>query len=190
MTLREQVMTVEDFVAFATLLENEDRRLEFINGEIVEVMSPGRTRNSEYRDILAVAVHFFCRENQLRCHTSGEDGAYRIGDSVVVPDFAYKPTRMSNDYPDPVPPLWVVEVISPTDKAADIRQKREVYLRAGILYWEMYPQLERIDVYPPGQPARTLGIDDVLDGGDVLPGFQLPVRDLLDDDDEGEGQAE
>jgi Uma2 family endonuclease len=74
----------------------------------------------------------------------------------------------------------VVEVISPTDKAKEIREKREIYQHAGILLWEMYAELERIDVYPPGKPMRTFSIDDTLDGGDVLPGFKLTVQALLE----------
>ncbi len=48
---------------------------------------------------------------------SGADGAYDVLGHVLVPDFAYKPTHMSDDYPDPVAPLWAVEVISPKRRA-------------------------------------------------------------------------
>jgi Uma2 family endonuclease len=178
--ITRQVHTFEDFQQFVSLPENEDRLFEFINGEIIEV-SPGRTRNSEYGHEIAFAVRLFCRERDIPCHTSGEQGAYNVQGHVVAPDFAYKRTPMSKEYPDPVAPEWAVEVISPTDKAGEIRAKREIYQAAGILYWEMYPDLERIDVYAPGQPARSLGIDGILDGGNVLPGFTLPVRKLLED---------
>ncbi len=30
-----------------------------------------------------------------------------------------------------------------------------------------------IEVYVPGQPVKLVGVDDTLDGGDVLPGFTL-----------------
>jgi Uma2 family endonuclease len=179
MVTQERV-TLEDFKQFVSQDENADRLFELINGRIVEV-SPGRTRNSEYGHVLAFAVRLFCREHHLPCHTSGEQGAYAIQGHVLAPDFAYKETPMSQDYPDPVPPKWAVEMISPTDKAKEIREKREVYQRAGILLWEMYAELERIDVYPPGKPPKQLGIGDVLDGGDVLPGFQITVRELLEE---------
>jgi Uma2 family endonuclease len=181
MTVRDDMPKFDDFVAFVQHPENEGRLFEFINGEIIEV-SPGRTLISEYRDIIAFAVRLFCRENNIPCHTSGEAGAYRIGDNTVVPDFAYKPTRMSDQYPDPVPPLWVVEVISPTDKAPEIRNKRNIYIDAGILLWELYDDTRSIDVYEPGKPKRTLGINDVLDGGNVLPDFRLPVREIFGED--------
>jgi Uma2 family endonuclease len=171
-------ITIEDFAEFVAQPENSDRLFELINGEILEV-SPGRTSNSEIGHWIAVAVHLFCREHHLPCHTSGGDGAYRINDDVVAPDFACKPTPMSDEYPDPEPALWAVEIISPTDKAREIRNKRQIYLQAGILYWEIYPQSRSIDVYVPGQPPRTFGLEDTLDGADVLPNFTFPVKTLF-----------
>ncbi|MFO7321548.1 MAG: Uma2 family endonuclease [Chloroflexota bacterium] len=96
-----------------------------------------------------------------------------------MPDFAYKPTPMSDEYPDPDPPLLAVEIVSPTDTANVIRAKREIYRQANILYWELYPQSRSIDVYAPGKPATTVGEDGVLDGGEVLPGFTLALGELF-----------
>jgi Uma2 family endonuclease len=175
---QQRVWTIEDFQAFVARPENSDRLFELINGEIVEKM-PGRTSNSELSYNLAFEVKSFCKAHNLPCHISGGDGAYAIQGQVVAPDFAFKTTPMSDEYPDPEPPLWVVEIISPTDKAVNIRTKREIYIEAGILYWEMYPDLRRGDVYAPGQPVRTVGMDGILDGGAVLPGFELPVKDIF-----------
>lgn len=171
-------MSLEAFVQFALLPENADRHFELIDGEIVE-MAPGRTWNSGVGHHLAVSTHNFCDAHDIPCYTSGGDGDYEVLGHVIAPDFAYKRTPLSKDYPDLEPPLWAVEVISPTDKAGDIRRKRLIYLEAGILLWELYPQTQSVDVYAPGQPPRTYRIADTLDAGDVLPGFTLAVRDLF-----------
>lgn len=178
MLTRHKEMTFEEFIVFATSPENENRRLEFINGEIVEV-SPGRSTYSKVAIVLAAVVYHFCRQNNLPYNASGSEGAYRIGNNTVAPDFAYKSTELINEYPDPIAPLWAVEVISPTDKAEAIREKREMYLHAGILYWEVYYPSRSVDVYAPGQAKKTYSIGDVLDGGDVLPGFRLAVSELF-----------
>lgn len=178
MAVEKQLITFEDFLVFALQPGNENREFELINGEIIEKM-PGRTSNSEIRDIIVGEVRPFCKQHGIPCHTSGEAGAYEIQGSVVVPDFAYKTTPMSNEYPDPVPPLWVVEVISPTDRAKEIRDKRQVYLQAKLLYWEIYPESRSVDVYMTGQMVKTFHINDMLDGGNVLPGFSLAVRELF-----------
>jgi hypothetical protein len=34
-------------------------------------------------------------------------------------------------------------------------------------------------VYAPGQPKRTININDILDGGDVLPGFSMPLKEIF-----------
>jgi Uma2 family endonuclease len=177
MVAREKV-SLDEFKQFVSRDDNTDKLFELINGEIIEVM-PGRTYNSEVSFRIANPVFLFCREHNLPYHVSGEAGAYQVGEHVLVPDFAYKRTPMSKDYPDPVAPLWAVEVISPTDKVGEIRKKREIYRAANILLWEIYPDDQSVDVYAPNQPVRTLRVDEVLDGGVVLPDFTLPVRDLF-----------
>jgi Uma2 family endonuclease len=77
-------------------------------------------------------------------------------------------------------PGFAVEVVSPTDRARDIRRKVNQYLRAGtLLVWVVYPDEKFVDVYQPGQDTHTARIDDILDGGDVLPGFKLVVKDVF-----------
>jgi Uma2 family endonuclease len=134
MVTQTKPVTIEEFVAFVHQPENADKMFELVNGDMIEV-SPARTYYSGIGAVLIAVVYSFCKQHNLPCYISGADGAYRIGDHVIAPDFACKQTPLSKDYPDPTPPLWAVEVISPTDKAADIRNKRQIYLDAGILYW-------------------------------------------------------
>jgi len=178
MSIQQREMTIEEFIVFATSPENENRNFEFIDGEIIE-MSPSRARNSELGDVLSFEVRTFCKQHNLPCHTAGRDATFNILDNVITPDFVYKPTEMSWDYPDPVAPLWVAEMISPSETANEVSSKREVYLRAGILYWEIYYPKRRVDVYAPGQPPKSHFVGDVLNGGDVLPGFTLEVAVLF-----------
>ncbi|MEP7294214.1 MAG: Uma2 family endonuclease, partial [Chloroflexota bacterium] len=147
-------------------------------GEIIEVM-PGRTSNSQIHDIIVAEVRPFCKTRGIICYTSSADGAFNVHGNVIAPDFAYKRTPMSNDYPDPVAPLWVVEIISPTDQVGDIRRKRAIYLAAHILLWEIYPEDRTVDVFAPDQPIRTYSIGDSLDVSDLIPGFTLLVRELF-----------
>ena len=178
MVARENV-TLESFKQFAD--EHSDHLFELINGEIVEKM-PGTTSNSGISAVLIMEVGSFCKQNHLPYFVSGEAGSYDVLGHAFAPDFAYKQTPLSKDYPDPIPPLWVVEVVSANDKPRLIRVKRQVYLQSGILYWEIYPEEQSVDVYVPGQPVQTFGIDDTLDVGDLISGFTLPVRELFTSD--------
>jgi Uma2 family endonuclease len=178
MLTRQKEMTAEEFIVFAHLPENADQRLEFIDGEVVEFF-PGSTAYSQVATILAAHVYQFCQQHNLPCHISGSKGPYGINGNVVTPSFAYKSTEMSDEYPDPNPPLWVSETIFPTEKAISVRNKREIYDRASILLWEIYYLSRSIDVYAPGQPPKSYKMGDVLDGSDVLPGFTLEVAKLF-----------
>ena len=70
--------------------------------------------------------------------------------------------------------------MSPYDTAKEIRTKLTDYLNAGTkLMWVVYPELRTVDVYKPDHTAISLKGDDVLEGGNVLLGFQLPVKDIF-----------
>ena len=178
MVAREKV-TLEYFKQFVEQPENADRLFELINGEIVEKM-PGTTSNSGISAVLIMEVGPFCKQNRIPCFITGEAGSYDVLGHVFAPDFAYKSTPLSKEYPDPVPPLWVAEVVSSNDQPRLIRAKRQVYLQAGILYWEIYPEEQGVDVYAPDQPVRSYGVEDTLDVGELLPGFTLVVRELFE----------
>jgi Uma2 family endonuclease len=177
--MQKTKLSFEEFLEFVHRPENVDHEWEFINGEIWPKM-PGRTSNSGLRDNLVFYVKFFCREHHLPWYTSGEAGAYRIGENTVAPDFAYKTTKFSGDYPDLVPPLWVVEVISPTDEVGKIRDKRNIYREAGILLWEIWPEDFEVHVYKQAGSRQIYSKGEAIDLNDVIPGFSIAVADLFE----------
>jgi len=152
--LRQAITTIDEFIAYALHPENAERNFEFVDGETIEKM-PGTTENSTLAFYLGFIVQSHREKNNIPCYITGEAGAYRMGNNVLAPDFAYKSTPATTEYPDPVAPLWVMEVISANDKPAAIRKKRQRYLEAGILLWELYPDEREIDVYAPGQALIT-----------------------------------
>jgi hypothetical protein len=42
----------------------------------------------------------------------------------------------------------------------------------------VYPPRQQVYVHRPGQPVDVLHADGVLDGGEVLPGFRLPLAEI------------
>lgn len=178
MTTRIEPMTIEAFAAFAEREMTDTYRLELIHGEIIE-MSPARAYRAGMGTTMVVEVSGFCRDHALPFYATAGEGAYNIGGNVIAPDFAYKPTPLSDDYPDPVPPSLAAEVRSPTDEQRAIDIKRQIYLDAGILLWEINPDKRQATQYTPGQPPHLVTLDEALDGGAVLPGFMLPLRTLF-----------
>jgi Uma2 family endonuclease len=84
-------------------------------------------------------------------------------------------------------PDLAVEVWSPGDldtKAhqAEARAKIRRYQIAGVsIVWAINPATRQVEVYHPDRvdPVQILGIEDILSGEDVIPGFTLPVKTLF-----------
>jgi len=78
------------------------------------------------------------------------------------------------------PPDLAVEVRSPDDSQAELLRKVADYLEAGSrLVWIVDPASRQVHVHRPGHAMLTLFDDATLDGGDVLPGFTLPLSLLF-----------
>jgi Uma2 family endonuclease len=79
-----------------------------------------------------------------------------------------------------VAPDLAIEVLSPEQSRREFEEKLRFYLAHGVrLVWVIDPGTETVRVLAPGQPERTLTTADVLDGADVLPGFQVTVQEVM-----------
>jgi len=180
MVVQRKLMTAEEFEAFTLLPENVDRRLEFIDGEILELPS------NPYSSEIASAFNFFIRgyayPRQLG-RVTGENGGYIVAGSRMVTDIAFirrdRQDQLARQGYNPIAPDLAVEVISPTDKAEDLANKLKKYAEAAVLVWVVYPETQTVVVHTPGKAKQTLGIEGILDGGDVLPGFTIAIRELF-----------
>ncbi len=79
-------------------------------------------------------------------------------------------------------PDFVVEVISPTDKYSEVDEKVDAYLQDGVrLVWVLDPQRRKAVVHRPDaeHPVHLAG-DALLDGGEVVPGFQIALPKLFE----------
>ena len=80
-----------------------------------------------------------------------------------------------------VAPDLVVEVLSPNDILKETRAKIQQYLEAGSqLAWLVNPRKKQVEVYRMGATNHPiLGVDEELNGEEILPGFKLPVNILF-----------
>ena len=63
---------------------------------------------------------------------------------------------------------------------ADALAKIAMYLQAGtLLVWLVNPATRTVVVFPSEMNPVTLSESDALDGGDVLPGFSVPVAEIF-----------
>jgi Uma2 family endonuclease len=180
MGVQTQRITVEQFMRFIALPQNADRLFEYVGGEIAEVVTNYRASLIAAR-ILGRMIAFV--ESKGLGYVSGEAGGYVVGEHRYLPDVAFISKTRQPEPPDvaynPNPPDLAVEVLSPTDKPGRVRTKIANYLLAETVVWVVDPEAQEIEVYTPGKAPVTLGVDDSVYGGDVLPGFTLLVKDVF-----------
>jgi Uma2 family endonuclease len=79
-----------------------------------------------------------------------------------------------------VAPDLAVEVLSPDNSAGEMQRKLRDYFTAGVrLVWYVDPATRTARAYTAPDQCALLSEADTLSGGDVLPGFQLSLRDLF-----------
>lgn len=80
----------------------------------------------------------------------------------------------------PGAPDLAVEVISPNDTLYEVDEKVEDYLAAGVrLIWIVNPKKHTVTVYQLNSAPQTLSESDLLDGLDIVPGFQYNITRLF-----------
>jgi Uma2 family endonuclease len=173
--------TVKDVVR---IREKEDRLCELVEGVLVEKTMG--LEESMLAVFLGTLLDAFVRP-QNRGIILGADGAMRIlMDLVRIPDVAFVawdrfPERRLPKVPIPlVVPNLAVEVLSKSNTRKEMAIKRREYFNAGVeLVWEIDPKKRTVTVYTSVKDITVLTIDDTLDGGTVLPGFELSINDLF-----------
>ena len=173
--------TVEDVIR---LDDHEDRLCELIDGVLVEKAM------GFHESLLAVFLGRLLGEYVDRRNlgvVAGEAATLQLfPDLVRIPDVCFvswdrMPDRKLPAAPVPhLVPNLAVEVLSKSNTKSEMAAKRRDYFSAGVeLVWEIDPKTRTVAVYRSAADVATLGSDEVLDAGEVLPGFQLPLRDLF-----------
>ncbi|MCC6790972.1 MAG: Uma2 family endonuclease [Thermomicrobiales bacterium] len=163
-------------------------RLELIKGELHDV-NPSGTESSMIAMFLAETVGPFVRSRKLGIVTDAQGGYIlsRNPDTVVAPDIGYVRRQripQGHDFTTffPAPPDIAIEVVSLTDRTAEILGKVTMYADAEVpLVWVVYPKQRAVTVHVLGEPPRTLHEGELLDGGEILPGFSLAVSEIFAD---------
>jgi Uma2 family endonuclease len=166
-------------------------RYEIWHGELVR-MAPAGGRHGECEANLVAALRQQTR-TLGRVYT-GDTGFLlrQHPDELVSPDVAFvrhdrlPPPAERIGYLRVVPDL-VVEIRSPNDAEAEVRAKLSLYLKVGVpLVWLVDPQTQTVEEVRASASglgeSRLMRADagDVLDGGDLLPGFRVSLADVFE----------
>ncbi len=115
------------------------------------------------------------------------DGLVRLNPEMIrIPDVSFVaaerfPDRRIPDEPIcPIVPDLAIEVLSKGNTRKEMADKLADYFAAGVrLVWYIDPARRTARVFTAVDRSRLLRESDTLDGGEVLPGFVLPLRSLF-----------
>jgi len=182
MAIQPQLCTVAEFEHFLALPEHRDRFFELIHGEIVE-----KVPTEEHGLIAANLCGFlwqYTRQSgigraviEVRVQVPEDDYNSRQPDLAVFVDTTRPVVTRGAvlQMPD-----VVIEVTSPDDTYASMRERAAYYLAHGArLVWLLYPAKGLVEVYRQRADSDILTGADTLQGEEVLPGFTLPVREIF-----------
>jgi Uma2 family endonuclease len=164
----------------------EDARVEVIRGEMREMAAAGGRHGGVGGEFAGFLWSYGRQSGSGRVYTS--ETGFVIEKSpltLLVPDVVFIKTEHLPNAADPVgyfesPPDVVVEVGSPSQRVGELVQKVGQYLSFGVpLVWVANPGDKTIVAYYGDGTIRVYRSGENLDGGNVLPGFSVPVDDFF-----------
>lgn len=175
------------YTADALLAFPSHWRYELVRGRLRRMPLPAGDLHGSFTFALTLSIGAYVQQNRLGRCWAAETGFLiaRDPDTVLAPDFAFVAADRLLETPSagfvPVVPDLVLETRSPSDRPRAVADKVQEWLDSGVaLVLELDPQRKRLTVYRPGAEPLALGPDDTLDGGETLPGFNLPLVALFD----------
>ena len=172
-------MTVEEF----SRLPGDGALHELNAGELITLPLP-KSMHSRLARSVFIGLHTHLQKQGLQeaymeagYVLSRQPLTIRQPDVSVLSKERIQATEEDN-YFDSAPEL-AVEVVSPNDPADDLELKVHQYLKGGAKQvWVLYPKTQDLHVHMARQTVILKG-DEVLDGGELLPGFAVKVSDLF-----------
>jgi len=180
----EKIMTAEELIR---LPMGMGERYELIQGEL-KTMTPAGSRHGKISARVGRLLDQFVSEKKLGEVFGAETGFIlrRNPDTVRAPDAAFVSANRipAEGIPSgywPGAPDLAVEVVSPDDKAVEIKTKVREYFQAGArLVWIIYPETREVDVFRSAHESLNLSAQDNLEGDEVIPGFLCSVAKLFE----------
>ncbi len=187
METREGLYDIDDLWQIACDPDN-DKRYELIEGELVEMPTPGE-EHGYLTVLLAKFLVDYVIEHQLG-RVTADSGFHAKDDryTLLGPDIAF---RRLDPVAEPASRKWVpvmpdlaVEIKSPSNTMPDLRRKAALYLERGTqLVWILIPAEKSVEVCRLDTSGKlqseSIDAGGALSGEQVLPGFSLELSALF-----------
>ncbi len=175
--------------------EQKRRLFELVDGVLVE--KPVGVYESIVAGVLIQLLRNSLSGKRLGTVTA-PDGMMRLRPGLIrIPDVAFirwdrLPNRKAphTQFAELGPDI-AIEVLSPSNTRAEMALKTTEYFEAGSRQvWLFDPETRSISVYSDPTQVKALEAKDILEGGDILPGFSIQVQQIFDlADEEQDGGA-
>ncbi len=175
--------TVTDLLTLA----DDENHYELVRGDLM-MMSPASPGQGRYASRLDRALGQYVDDHDLGEVYTAEPGFELQPEPepvVRAPDLAFvckeriPPLDQQAGF-WPIAPDLAVEIISPSETAVMVQAKVQDYLEAGVrLIWLVYPESKTVVEYQSATQIRQLGFAQSLDGGQVISGFNYPLKNLF-----------
>lgn len=174
-------LTVEEYAA----LPDDDIRTELVRGVVIREPQPS-FEHGRLQTRIAALLDTYIREAGLDLVAVGNFGVITSEAPATVrgPDAAVlnksrlhelHRTGFLRGAPD-----LAIEIVSPSNRPPEIPEKVAEYLAAGAqAIWLVYPSSTTVAVHTSPEGVALLGATDTVDGGELLPGLDLPVAKLF-----------
>jgi len=171
--------TEDDVVA---VYAKEKRLCELVDGVLVE--KPMGFDESRLAIELGYLLVEFLRQHDLGT-VAGEAGMMRLISGLVrIPDVSFVRWEHLPEKYGPIPPIapdLAIEVLSESNTPKEMERKLREYFESGTqLVWYFDLKARTVTVYTSPDQFTVLDESQTLDGGDVLPGLVLSLRELFE----------
>ncbi len=177
-----KAVTADELLA----LPDDGFRHELIRGELRK-MAPAGGRHGMIAVDIATSLNQHVKAHNLGRVFAAETGFVLASDpdTVRAPDAAFV-RRERVEQAGTVEGYWpgapdlAVEVISPNDTYTYVEEKVIEWLDAGTrMVVTVNPRARAVTVYRSRDDIAVLNEEDVLDSGEVVPGWSVPVKQLF-----------
>ncbi len=175
-------VTAEELLRMA----DDGFRYELVRGELRRMTPAGNVHGRVAMNI-GTALNNHVKAHDLGTVYAAETG-FRLAtdpDTVRAPDVAFVSRERVEAVGEvegywPGAPDLAVEVVSPDDSHVEVEEKVFDWLDAGTkMVLAVSPRRRSVTLYRSQSDITILTGTDVLDGGDVVPGFQLTLREIF-----------
>ena len=183
----QRPLTKEAFLQLAELYP--DLAMEREPNGTTTIMSLVK-KGSSRRETSFLGLLFIWNSQKPLGEVFGPNGTYDLPNGAIkMPDVSWISAKRLAGYPEEeeqyiqIVPDFVAEIRSASDRLQKLQEKMtESWIANGVrLAWLIDPYEEKVYIYrPESEPEVIEGFaGKSLDGAEVLPGFQLPLEEMM-----------